>query len=165
MNKPVFKFQTQFKKGKKAEEVFLKYFKLNGESLQVSGVMDYDFQTASGLRVELKTDYHDSRNFYIERSFGKSGNEKPGSFWQSCAKSVDVFIYWFPLTGEVFLFPRLKAAVKYLDSYIKTMNLTPNTVQNIGFCGIGYKIPKAALKHLYEQEELHVPLEELNNGV
>ena len=165
MNKPVFQFHKQLKKGKKAEELFIKDFKLDGETLTLSGVRSYDFTTVSGLKVELKTDFHTSTNFYIERSYGKEGDEKDGSFWQSHSHGVDVLIYWFINSGEVFIFRRLPAVIKYLNSYIKTMRPPPNVVTNYTFCGVGYKIPKAALKHLYTMEVHNVVPEELDNSI
>ena len=165
MGKPVYSFHAQLKKGKKAEEVFAKYFKLDGEGLLDSGVRAYDYVTNSGLKVELKTDYYTSGNFFIEKSYGNSGTETPGAIWQSLSHGVDVFIFWFPNMGELFIFKDLHSTTDYTDAYITSMNLKPIVVQNKGFCGIGYKIPKPALAHLYTKEVLNVPLEELNTSV
>ena len=153
MNKPVYNFQTQLKKGKAAEAEFAKHFKLFGETLQDSGVRDYDFTTTSGKRVELKSDFYQSGNFFIERFYGNPVADKPGSMWQSANKNVDVFIYWFVNMGEVYIFTDLKQTTTYLEELIKEMNLTPVHVQNTGFHGIGYKVPKHLLNHLCIKED------------
>ena len=158
----VYEFHKQLRKGKRAEKLFQKYFKLDGEELLDTDTRDYDFTTATSRKVELKTDFYTSDNFYIEYSFGERG-DKPGSLWQSHSKGVDTFIFWFPKLGKAFIFKDLAATIKYIESYIKDMNLTPIIVQNKGFYGVGYKIPRVAFQHLYEEVELEVPSEELSD--
>jgi hypothetical protein len=158
----VYEFHKQLRKGKRAELLFQKYFKLDGEDLLDSGTKAYDFTTQSLHKVELKTDFYTSDNFYIEYSFGEHG-DKPGSLWQSYIHKVDTFIFWFPRLGRAFVFKDLAATIKYIESYIKDMNLTPILVQNKGFYGVGYKIPRVAFQHLYEEVPVEVPSEELSN--
>jgi hypothetical protein len=158
----VYEFHKQLRKGKKAELLFKKYFKLDGEELLDSGTRDYDFTTDSLRKVELKTDFYTSDNFYIEYSFGERG-DKPGSLWQSHSKQVDAFIFWFPRLHRVFIFNDLTATTNYVESYIKDMNLTPIIVQNKGFYGVGYKIPRVAFQHLYEEVPIEIPSEELTD--
>lgn len=159
----VFSWKKKFNQGKLGEKLFAENFKLNGEDLTDSGVREYDYVTASGLKVELKTDMYTSGNFFIEY-YSVAEKEKPGSFWQSHGHGVHTFIYWFPNTSEVFIFNNLLEVCNYLESYIQSMNLTPIPVHNRGYVAMGFKIPKQALAHLYTKETLELNHSEFVKG-
>ena len=159
----VFSWKKKFNQGKLGEELFAKHFKLNGEELKDSGVREYDFTTASGLKVELKTDMYISDNFFIEY-YSVEVSKKPGSVWQSRNHGVDVFIYWFPNSKDCYIFSDVEAVCTYLESYIHSMNLTPIPVHNKGYTATGFKIPKSALAHLCTRVELDVTHEDFVKG-
>ena len=151
----IFSFHDKFKQGKQAEDYFSNHFKLDGQTLKPSGIRDYDFVTDDGVRVELKTDFHISDNFFIEYSFGKDAmSQKPGSIWQSCFKEVDVFIFWFLKMGEVFIFRNLPEVIIFTEKYITDNEILALEIQNIGFYGVGYKLPKTVFNHLFEKGTL-----------
>lgn len=148
MNKK-FGWKEQFCKGKASEKLFSEGYLINQEELVESGVRDFDFYTKdSRQKVELKSDTYTSGNFFVEY-YGVWEKEKLGSFWQSRDKGVDIFVYWFPNMGEVYTFRNIAETCDYIEQYIESMNLQPILIPNRGYHGLGYKIPKVALEHLY----------------
>jgi hypothetical protein len=151
MNKK-FGFKEQLCKGRAKEKLFAEGYLVNQEELVESGVRDFDFYTKdSKQKVELKSDTYVSENFFVEY-YGVWEKETLGSFWQSRDKGVDIFIYWFPNMDEVYTFRNLAETCAYLEQYIESMNLQPILIPNHGYHGLGYKIPKVALAHLYTKE-------------
>lgn len=151
MNKK-FGWKEQFTKGKDKEKVFAENYLINEEELEESGVREFDFYTKlTRQKVELKSDSYTSGNFFVEY-YGVWEKEKLGSFWQSKEHGVDIFIYWFPNMGEVYIFKNLPEVCAYIESYVESMNLQPILIPNKGYHGLGYKIPKVALEHLYTKD-------------
>lgn len=147
-----FGWKEQFTQGKAKEKIFAEAYTINGEELIESGVRAFDFYTSkTKQKVELKSDSYTSGNFFIEY-YSVMEQEKLGSFWQSRDHGVDIFIYWFPNMGEVYTFRNLPAVCEYIEQYIESMNIQPTLVPNHGYNGLGYKIPKVALEHLYEKD-------------
>ena len=152
----VFGWKEQFSKGKKAEALFPQQYQGGQLMLPEEGVRAYDFERIDdGMRVELKGDQYDmekTRNFFIERwSVVQEGKEpKPGSIWQSVSRA-DIFIYLFVKNGIYFEFEDIPAVIEAVELYVKENNVPLFDVQNKGYKGQGYRIPREALKHLYTE--------------
>ena len=98
-----------------------------------------------GSILELKSDYYDhdkTSNFFIERF---SYDDKPGGVWQSAAAKVTYFIYWWPQTGQTYIF-NVQQLLRKLNKLTKSMELVE--VRNQGYVTRGYKVPRSALEHL-----------------
>jgi hypothetical protein len=145
-----FGWKTQFDKGMDGETLFQSIY--TGQSLTKSETREYDFDREDGKRVELKTDSYDidkTKNFFIER-WSVFEKKKPGSVWQSIDKA-DVFIYFFSKNKVWFEFPDIVALVAAVEDYVAEHEVPLVFVQNKGYNGAGYRIPRNVLAHLCKE--------------
>jgi hypothetical protein len=150
MNPKVFGWKEKFQQGMDAEDIFPSIYQ--GEPLVKHPSRAYDFDRADGMRVELKADQYPidrSPNFFIER-WSVVEQQKPGSLWQSVDKA-DVFIYFYAKSGVYFEFKDIPAVIREVEKYILTNAPKEMYIQNKGYKGMGYKIPREILKHLYNE--------------
>jgi hypothetical protein len=162
----VFNFRSSLKQGKDAE---LEFKNLHPYlNLQLEQTNDFDFTMISDgelKKVELKTDFHVSDNFFFEY-YSCNVKKSPGSLWQSDIKHVDWFIYWFKKTNEIYVFD-LREILPVVEKLIKDKNLKTIQIKNSTHTSEGYLIKKTLLQdymfeidpelvtqHQQKQEEL-----------
>ena len=152
----VFGWKEQFSKGKKMESIFPSLYQ-GGQLMEPDPpTRAYDFERVDdGLRVELKSDFYPiekTKNLFVERwSVVQEGKEpKPGSIWKSVSHA-DLFVYFFAVSGVYFEFDNIPAVIDAVEKYVEENNVPLIDVQNKGYKGQGYRIPREALKHLYTE--------------
>lgn len=146
----IYNFKTQLELGQKAEADFLKIYH---EKLTPSEDRAYDFLLPDGRKLELKTDFYGeqrSKNFFMER-WSVFEKKKPGGAWQSRDKGTDVLVYFYPDTGNYYVFDNLAELIHELDHYVHSEGLSLCMVRNKGYNGGGYKIPREVLKDVYRK--------------
>lgn len=141
----MFDFRESLKQGSKGEDLFLACHP--HLSRADNGVYIYDFYNkATGVMIELKSDYykHDrTGNFFFERWSRPGVNGGP---WQSFDAAVQRFIYWWPDSGDTYVFDTVEL-VRALDDLIK--DLEPIDIPNNGYTTTGYKVPRVKLSSIY----------------
>jgi hypothetical protein len=122
----------------------------------------FDFLRDDGRRIEVKTDWYSldkTEYFFIER-WSSIEKKKPGGPWQSLGKA-DVFVYLFIRDGVYFEFEDMAAFVGELERMIPDLPLI--RIPNKGYTGGGYKVPMAALAHLYTDYRLYWSVDDAEN--
>lgn len=131
--------------GKRGEALLLAAWP---ELIPIPGGRKGDF-TLDGVKVELKTDSYKldkTENFFIER-WSDVDKKKPGGPWQSKEHEAVIFVYFYSSDMVAYIFNTVKL-VKALEGIIK--GLKPVNIPNIAWTTVGYKVPREALKHLYQ---------------
>lgn len=142
----VFDFQKQLAKGKAGEALFLKAYP---DLKQLDG-RHGDFIGKTGRIIELKTDSRtctETVNFFMEVE--RDDKKSPGGPWQAqengvyyfCYLFADGFCYWLEVT----------ALVEHLEEH--ATKYQKRRVQNKGWSGMGYLVPRASVEHLIVLKE------------
>ena len=149
-----FKWKEQLEYGLKAQEDF---FEIYHKPLIAASTRAYDFKVvSSGKKLELKTDDWDHEhtpNFFFER-YSVWEKESPGGPWQSRAKRVDVFVYYFARNGIYYEFGDIKQLCKVLDQIVRKEKLQLVLIKNQGYRTAGYKVRRDLLQDLYDVYEV-----------
>lgn len=130
-------FSADLLRGQKGESAF---HSLYPHLTRLSG-RDADFiDETTGETYEIKSDYYDSPNFFMER-WSDVDKAKPGGPWQSAQKSITYYVYLFLKQGELYIFSVLDL-IKQLED-IKNPNA--RLIQNRSWTTMGYIVPKKEL--------------------
>lgn len=143
---PVFGFKEQLAKGKAGEALFLSAYP---DLKQLDGRKG-DFVGYSGRVIELKTDSRsciETKNFFMEEERDEKGNK--GGPWQAQEHSVFYFCYMFA-DGYVYWL-EVDALVAHLQTH--ATDYQKRRVQNRGWAGSGYLVPRASIEHLIIKKE------------
>lgn len=145
---PENKFDKDLKKGKKSEHDF--YMKYQQCLTRTDGRRgDFELNKTSEL-LELKSDYYDpnkTENFFIERY---SHEDKNGGIWQAIDHGVDYYVYWYPLTGDTYIF-NAKQLLRKMNKLARKLELVE--VKNQGYVTRGYKVERSLLSDLFLSPE------------
>lgn len=153
--KPKPNFQEDLKRGKAGEEKLVKHCHLKLGPCKDEKERRWDFESASGLTVEVKSDYWPLKtgNFFMEK-WSDVRTKKLGGPWRAFSDDVDVFIYFYPKENTYFYFRDVEELVARLN--LLTEKLEPVTIHNRNWTTEGYKIPReelAGLFHMYTWED------------
>lgn len=137
-------FQKDLQRGLAGQQAFAKLFVNVRHTDGKRGDL-----TVNGAKIELKVDFYDmdkTSNFFIER-YSSLQTFSPGGPWQAASHECDYFVYMYmmQMTGFVFAVPNI---VKQLEAIEK--QLKPVEVKNKSWTTMGYKVPRQALKPLFE---------------
>ena len=137
-------FQKDLQRGLAGQQAFAKLFANVRHTDGKRGDL-----TINGAKIELKVDFYDMEktpNFFIERYSSKE-TFSPGGPWQAATHECDYFVYMFmmQMTGFVFEVPDI---VKQLEAMEK--QLKPVEVRNKSWTTLGFRVPRQALKPLFE---------------
>jgi hypothetical protein len=150
----VFSWKEQLAYGLQAQKDFHDIYH---RAITAATTLAYDFKVVStGEKLELKTDDWDHEitpNFFFER-WSVWEKERPGGPWQSRAKRVDCFVYYFARNRVYYEFRDVKALCKALDRIIRKEKLGLVMIKNQGYHTAGYKIPRHLLEDLYDVYEV-----------
>lgn len=140
-------FNKDLVRGENAQKEFRKVFPAN---LSTPDTRDYDFVLPTSESLELKTDFHKTKNFYFER-YSSIETGTPGGVWQSAGKQVDYFCYWFKIKGYYYLFDT-KDLLLFLTEYVALNNPKLIPVPNKRYNGDvyitqGYLIPESVIRN------------------
>ena len=145
---PQSKFNKDLKRGQNAEHSFFQRYQ---HCLIRTDGRRGDFELLKcGSTLELKSDFYNpnhTENFFIERF---SHTNADGGPWQAQEHNCEYYAYWFPITGDLYLF-NVHQLVRKLNKLEKGMQLT--SVKNEGFTTRGYKVPRESLKDLFLNPE------------
>lgn len=145
-------FSKQLKVGEQGEQLILNHYR---EPIVYYKGRRADFVLPlTGELLELKTDTYDRQktsNFFFER-WSDVDNKKPGGPWQARAKSASRFIYLFMSDGTYYEFQDIDKLCRLLDQYCT--KLEPIRILNKGWTTVGYKVPRDALSHLWEEYKI-----------
>ncbi len=133
-------FVRDLKRGQTGESKLLERYpaliKTDGRS--------YDFETASGLKLETKFDSTKYPNIFIE-TISNSNKQSPGGVYQSLLKDVDLFVYVFERDDSTYCY-RVNELAWFLFKTKGQYDL--KRVKNKTYYSHGYAIPIEDLKHL-----------------
>ena len=153
----VYGWKEQLKIGEEGEARFQHMWYSNfQEKLIKAPVRDYDFLTADGKPLELKSDNYDpdkTPNFFFER-FSVLAQKKPGGPWQSWEKGAEIFVYQFLRTDEAYIFKDLHSLIARIDYLVHEHSLRPRRVANKTYFASGYAIPRELFKDMYKYIKL-----------
>ncbi len=135
-----FNFKEQKKKGSRGESLFMEYYK--EEMPRNSPIRDFDIMIRDNEKIELKTDFTTSLNFFIER-YSDTEKKKPGSIWQN--GDVDYFIYFF-INELVFYWFEPTMLRKYIEKNIDKYET--RRAYNPGYYSTGILIKREELEKL-----------------
>lgn len=141
-----FNFKDQNKKGKTGENLFMKYY--HKELPRHSVIFDYDLTIRKDERVELKTDFTESKNFFIER-YGNTEKLKEGGPWQIKDKA-DYFVYFF-IKSKIFYWFNPVQLCNFLDKNIDKFQ--QRKVFNPGYFSTGLLVPIIDIEHLLVRKD------------
>lgn len=132
-------FKRDLQKGKEYEQEFQRIFPhpvipLDGK------VADFKM-VGNGNTIELKSDFHDTPNYFMER-YSDSAKKSPGGPWQALEKGVFWFVVYFPKTNKYHMF-KTKELVSKLDELAPI--LASRNIPNIRWITMGYIVPKTLL--------------------
>lgn len=140
-------FQDSLAIGKEGERVFFQKYSRKLKLLLRDGFKEDFVAGRDREMVELKTDSYDmlsTPNFFMER-YSDIDKKKPGGPWQSLAKGIGTFIYYYIKNDVYFLF-NTTDLVHRLNDIIGEMK--PIRILNRGWITTGYKVPRIALEDL-----------------
>lgn len=143
-NQKTFGFKTQLGIGARGEARFATWYAPSNVT-QTNGRRG-DFASNAGLIIEVKSDsYTTARtmNFFMER-YGNVEKLKPGGPYQSVEHGCTYFVYSFA-DGHTYWF-ELETLLPWLEANIETYKA--RFIQNRGYSGMGYLVPRADLLHL-----------------
>ena len=124
--------------GKKGEDFFYENYK---NFLNKSDDLRWDFTTKSGLKIDLKCDQypsHATKNIFVE-TIANTNKKSKGGPYKSAQDGVDLFVYMFQDTKEVYCF-RPSELIDVVEK--ESSNLFIRTVRNKTYNTQGYAIPK-----------------------
>ncbi len=136
-----FNFSAEKGKGDSGQRDFYKKYKKLGITKLDGLIWDFDW---NGDGVELKTDFHKSKNFFMER-YSNISSKKAGGPWRSLDEKCKYFVYYFINEKTYFWFETARL-VELLDKNIK--NYTPKIIHNRNYESLGYLVPKIELLDL-----------------
>lgn len=143
----MFTFSESKKSGDAGENKFFEKFK---DKLNKLDGKRGDFELKeTGEKIELKSDYYDSKktpNFFIER-YSNADKKTPGGPWQSVEHGVKWYIYSFIKNDEYYVFDVNKLITK-LDKILPKLEM--KLIRNTGYNTGGYLINRELLKELME---------------
>lgn len=146
----VFDFQKSLKIGQKAEAAFYELFKDKVERLDGYAA---DFKLLKNDKtIELKTDFYDPSkvpNFFIELY---SYDKEPGGPYQALKKGTDYYVYWFPITMELYCF-KTSSLVAKLDELFPDPWLI--NIRNKNHTTRGYLVRRDLL------DKIRIPIENI----
>ncbi len=145
-------FQKDLKRGQDGEAILLEHFHLELVPNRDRNERRWDYETRSGLKVEIKSDYYTMKtgNFFMER-WSDVANRKLGGPWRAYEDEVDCFIYFYPKENTYFYFRDIPALVERLNSL--TDECQECSIQNRAWTTVGFKVPREKLEDLYEVYE------------
>jgi len=145
-------FKVDLKRGQAGEAKLVEHFHLELLPTADEKERRWDFETKSGLKVEIKSDYYtmDTGNFFMER-WSDVANRKLGGPWRAYEDGVDCFVYFYPKDNLYFYFRDVPALIERLNSL--TSELAEVSIQNRAWTTIGFKVPRVKLEDLYEVYE------------
>lgn len=148
--KPCFKKDLQ--RGQDGEAKLVEHFHLDLLPNRDPKERRWDYETRSGLKVEIKSDYWPTTtgNFFMEQ-WSDVAKRKLGGPWRACQDEVDCFVYFYPKENIYFYFRDVPALVEKLNQLTEEMKST--TVPNRAWNTVGWKIPRTELEDLYEVYE------------
>lgn len=130
-------FKDDLGRGQKGETAF---HSLYPHLTRLSGRGADFIDESTGETYEIKTDYYDSPNFFMER-WSDVDKGKPGGPWQSEEKKITYYVYLFIQQGELYIF-----SVKDLVSRLNEIkNPNARLIQNRTWTTMGYIVPKKEL--------------------
>lgn len=141
------KFSADLATGHKGELELLKLV----PALKRTNGLQYDFETPSGLKVEVKYDTTKYTNLFLETISNESKGSAGGPL-SACRNNVDYFVYMFS-RGDCFVF---KNADLVFFLYQNKERYPIKTVRNQYYNTLGHAVPIKDIKHLC------VPIEELS---
>jgi hypothetical protein len=147
-----FSFKTQLAVGVAGEKRFLAHY----QDVRPLDGRRGDFQGNSGRPMEIKFDSRrtdQTPNFFVER-WGNIEKKKPGSVWQSKEHGCFYFVYTFAC-GAVFWF-EVDPLLAWLEQNVE--KYPARVIQNYGFAGMGYLVPRADVEHLAVKVDQLPPL-------
>lgn len=109
----------------------------------------------TGELLELKSDQYNmfnTDNFFIER-FSNFDKKSPGGPWQALEHGSNIWVYMYRPNKVIFIF-NTPALVAFLDQHLTEYKEC--LVKNTSWITVGYKVPRAALTHLYTERHLDV---------
>ena len=141
-----FSMAAQLKKGKAAEKDFMERYGMSALDRTDGRKGDFRIKWSRAV-LELKADFYDSKNLFIERWSVLPTEErpegKPGGPWQSAANGTSYFVYWMTMQDELFVFEPAKLAA-YIDTCGKKFRTVH--VRNKGYTTMGYVVPQDLFK-------------------
>jgi hypothetical protein len=147
-----FSFQKQLAVGAAGEARFLAHYqdvhKLDGRR--------GDFIGNSGRPMEIKFDSYrtdKTANFFMER-YGNVEKLKDGGPWQSAEHGCHYFVYTYAC-GAVYWF-ELATLLQWLEENVE--RYPSRYIQNHGYRGFGYLVPRADVQHLAVKVDQLPPL-------
>lgn len=133
-------FKVDLQRGHEGEHSFFMKYQHCITRLDGKGA-DFEINKTSET-IELKTDYFDfnkTPNFFMEKySYG----DNLGGPWRSLEHKIEYFIYWYPSSGDTFIFNtvQLVKKLKKLEANLPMVN-----VKNKNYVTKGYKVNRDLL--------------------
>lgn len=132
-----FSFREQLTVGARGEELFLESY-----GGKLSEDLRWDIAVEGVGTVELKTDMHNSPNFFIEYYSDKDA-KTPGGPWKSRDNNVNYFVYHF-LEHKTFYWFRPEDLIRFM----KNKKYNEILIPNFGWTTLGYAVPIIDIAHL-----------------
>lgn len=153
-----FNFKTQLAVGDAGEKWFIENY--HSPIVQIKAHKADFRRIDDGRVIELKTDTYSmdkTPNFFIER-YSDFAKKSPGGIWQSKAKRVKIFCYFFIKDGVYFEFD-LAALVKELTPIADEIERKGKFlwIKNTGWVTAGFTYPREKLKHLFTEHRITKP--------
>lgn len=142
MSKQIFSFGKQLKAGKDGEKLFCEYYKK--EKAVLSDCREFDAIINDDERVEIKTDFSDYPNMFIER-YGNIEKKSDGSVWKCVDKNIKWFVYFY-WNRKTFYWFYPKDLVKYMKE--NTKKYKEKIIFNVAWKALGFAVPLKDIEHL-----------------
>lgn len=156
----MFDFETQLKKGKKAEARVAKYIHENVVELDLKylkrNVKGPDFKTVDGQFIELKSEVyscHHTANFFVEH-FSNESRETLGGVWRAAEEGVSIYIHYFVEDDVMFVFDTMEFKAKIEEILEKDKKIKKCRIKNKTYFTTGYVIPRRFFKELYHKIDI-----------
>ncbi len=151
-NRPRPNFKKDLERGKRGEALLVEHCHLSLQPNKDPDERRWDYESASGLKVEIKSDYWPTStgNFFME-FYSDIARKKPGGPWRAYQDEVDVFIYFYPKERVYYYFRNIEALCERLNQLLDKFDGI--VVHNTRWQTLGYKVPREELADLFEVYE------------
>lgn len=140
-------FGKSLKAGQAGEKAFQALALAAGIALEATSGREGDFKDSNGDVWEVKTDSYDmnkTSNYFIEAISNANKGTKGGPY-QAEEHGCKYFVYFFLANQTAFVF----RTSDLLAQLLVTPMGAPIDIVNVGHTTIGFKVPRASLKHDY----------------